>query len=164
MLTWEQFRNDLTLLLASFPKLDPSHETIQAWFALLRDLRPDAWQRAVVAFCQSQAEVYPGTNIVATLRGLALPETAPASWAAWAEVRQEMQELGPYERPSFSHPRIASVVDALGWRRLCESEDSAIDRAHFIKAYEQAGQTDRTARLVSHSVPQPIGNFLGSAA
>lgn len=151
MLTWELFRNGVSLIVAAFPKLEPSAETVKAWFALLQDLEPATFQYAVVSFCQAQKECYPGTNIVATLRDLARPSEAPTAMEAWAEVRSQLHATGEYGHPTFSHPRIEVVVDALGWRTLCGSEDIGLERAHFLTAYRELSQRDDRQRLICTS-------------
>lgn len=148
-MTWEQFRNGVAVLLAAFPKLEPSEETVQVWFALLKDVSPVAFTQAVMVFCQSQREIYPGTGLVACLRDLALPETAPDALAAWGEVRQQIGRVGDYGLPQFSHSLIGAVVEDLGWKTLCLSEDIHIERAHFLRAYDQRRQRLRQQHVVA---------------
>lgn len=61
----------------------------------------------------------------------------PTAMEGWGEVQKEIRRTGYLGKPTFSNPVTARVVDALGWKYLCLSEDSMADRAHFLKAYEQ---------------------------
>ena len=75
----------------------------------------------------------------------------PPADAAWSEV---CRSLDPYRANRWSHPVIGQTVQRLGGvRRLCESESTATDRAHFFKIDEAitGRETDETlnARAVA---------------
>lgn len=155
-MTWTQFRNSLAVLLAAFPNLKPDEATLKVWFALLKDLSAGSLERAVLAFCQMQREIYPGTNVVACLRELAHPDAAQSAMEAWGEVRAAIRQYGEYQTPQFSHPRIAKMVECLGWRTLCLSENIEIERAHFLKGYDQLAGREREQRLTLPAMAEQL--------
>lgn len=58
----------IAVISSVFPKLDLNEDTLNIWEPLLQDLEDDHFLLAVEIFCSDQKEIYPGTNIVATLR------------------------------------------------------------------------------------------------
>ena len=164
LLTWEQFRDGIAILLAAFPKLEPDEEMVQHWYLLLQDLTPEALRRGVLTVCQLHRELYPGTNLIALIRFYALPDEAPPSCLAWMEVHKAVRDVGPYARPAFSHPRIAEVVEMISWRHLCDSEHIAAERDQFLKAYEQISQQASARRLLNPALMEhPLALLTGQS-
>lgn len=66
-------------------------------------------------------------------------ETAWEVWAALCSFVSERLEEGWEPRyidpPEWVTGKLAEVVDAIGWREICESKNQAVTRAHFVKAY-----------------------------
>lgn len=52
-------------------------EMVQAMQEFLGDLTPEEFQRGIREFCLTQAEIYPGTNVIAAIRKMAKPEQDP---------------------------------------------------------------------------------------
>ena len=64
----------------------------------------------------------------------------PTAEEAWEEVRKN---LNYYQRQTYSHPLIRAAVDVMGYRNLCCSENPSIDRAQFIKIYNNTETAER---------------------
>ena len=64
----------------------------------------------------------------------------PTAEEAWEEVRKN---LNYYQRQTYSHPLIRAAVDVMGYRNLCCSENPSIDRAQFIKIYNNTETIER---------------------
>jgi len=150
-MTADAFDKGMALLLASFPNLKPDTNTLKAWRALLGDLDDQAFLRAVLMFCRCHKDLFPGTGLVATLLDYARPDDAPLAVEAWAEVIEQVHRIGYYGIPKFTHERIEQTVRAIGWVTLCNSEEIAIERAHFLKCYEQLTKRETTHRLAGLS-------------
>ena len=148
MLTPEQFDAGIVMYLATFPNEKPNEITLKMWRASLSGLQPSAFLSGVTEVCVITLEVYPGTNVAALILDAALPDDAPGAAEAWQQVRIQVQRVGPYHQPRFSHPRIAEAVNVIGWRTLCDSEEIRIERAHFLKAYDALTLRDRRQRLL----------------
>lgn len=67
-MTEEQFAAGMAIVIANFPNLNPPKTTLKIWKGLLDDLAPEDYMRGVTAFCRTQTELYPGTNVVACIR------------------------------------------------------------------------------------------------
>lgn len=73
----------------------------------------------------------------------------PSAFEAWGIVCNEIRRIGSYREPEFSFPAIQRVVEILGWKYLCMSEQSEYDRAHFFKIYDSLiSRAEEDARLL----------------
>jgi hypothetical protein len=147
-MTFNEFTRALVPVLAAFPKLEPSEKTIETWYILLQDLDAGRFQIACVAFCRSQKEIYPGTNIVACLRDMTDPDTAPSAIEAWGEVREKLSCWREGDLvPQFTNQRVDAVVEAMGFYNMAMSSNPNRERDRFIRAYESASERDEHLRL-----------------
>lgn len=62
------FAEGIALLLASFPNLKPDRSVVGIWQKFLCDIADEEFMIAVANICRDQTEIYPGTNIIATIR------------------------------------------------------------------------------------------------
>jgi hypothetical protein len=73
---------------------------------------------------------------------------------AWGEVIASIGRHGrghaPGEGWQLADPIAARVVDGLGWRALCDSENQVADRARFIEAYDALSSQGRTEAQASN--------------
>lgn len=145
----------LALLQAAYPSARISRGTLEVYATFLADLGHAAGLAAArkhVASCK----FFP---TVAELREIALTASAscPPVEDAWAEVRRKIGSEGRYRTPTWSHPAIAACVEAIGWTELCNSEEQAIDRAHFLRLYRDR----REGALVAENIGQLEAHHAG---
>lgn len=150
-MTRPDFTRCLAVLLAAFPKLAPDQATVEVWYRLLQDLTAQQLEPAVLAFCRAQREIYPGTNVVASLRDLALPNPHPTAYEAWAELQAKI--FDPYDRNTMMltkqlSPLVREAVDQLGLSTLVRADRGFI-RADFLKCYEALRSGARQAQVVA---------------
>ena len=67
----------------------------------------------------------------------------PSGYEAWAEVQAEIQHIGYLGSPCFQNRITKKVVDQLGWRNLCLSDNQVGDRIHFIQSYQSILEQER---------------------
>ncbi len=129
----ETFKKGLKILLTVFPdkKIDS-----EVYWEFLKDLPDEDYLKAVTEISATQTELYPGSNLIAMIREKALGRNELTNGEAWREVIKEISNTGSYGQPKFENPLITRAVECMGWRTLCLSENSAIDRAHFLKIYD----------------------------
>lgn len=139
------------VLAASYPAMQLSDDTVNAYVSMLKDIPVDVL-KASVEQSVAESEFLP---TIARLRNKALALVAPSRkdpMAAWGEVVKEIQRVGFYRSPQFEDPLIAKAVECLGWQYLCSSENIVADRAHFAKVYEQFVEREaQDARLLPHA-------------
>lgn len=112
------------------------------WAELLEDINFAAAKMALKAYCRS-AKFLPS---VADIRELATsgPSGARSGIDAWGDVRRAVGRYGVYRTPRFDDPLVARAVEAVGWLAICASENEAVERAHFAKAYDRFAADART--------------------
>ena len=138
------------VLRAVYFKAAISDDTWLAYFRALADIPDEALIQAVSEHIAHNDE-FP---TIAGLRRLALAGQHPAPGDAWGEVVRQMQAVGRYRTPAFSHPLITQAVDQVGgWQALCKSDNLVADRAHFLRIYEELVRRE-TAGKVSFSILQ----------
>lgn len=152
----------LTVLAAAYPRFELPQATVEIYTRLLVDLDFDTLKAATL-HCATVHKFFP---TVAEIRAAAvelqtMAEGIPSESEAWGEVVKQIQAVGSYGKPKFSHPLIEDVVRQLGWINLCMSENQTADRARFMDAYSIAFQSSRRRAqmlpevldIVDHKLP-----------
>jgi len=155
----ETFKKGMMALYAAFP--DKKMEADIFW-PFLKDLNDEDFLRAVGEICVTMKELFPGTNLIATIRERALrTEGAFTAHEAFEVVKREMLRPGSYKAPKFTDPIIEKTVSAMGWRDMCGSDESQINtlRAQFIKFYESFKARDTEKRVTSR-IPEMVNAIL----
>ena len=126
----------MTLIAKIHPKTvegltaEKIRERNEYWAFLLGDISYKQAEAATIKVLRNIRYIPTPADIIAAAREMQVSET-PAE-LAWIEVQQK---LDPYIKPKWSNETISQAVKVLGFRSLCESEKPSIDRAQFIKTY-----------------------------
>jgi hypothetical protein len=116
--------------------------TLRLYWRLLKDVPIDSLQQAALRHIAG-SKWFPQ---IAELRAASFALEAPQQQTAieaWGEVCEAMSSSDYYcyvdhvTVPHFDNPITNRLVDSMGWRNLCHSEDGTADRARFIQAYDQ---------------------------
>lgn len=97
-------------------------------------------------------EIYPNTNIIAYIRKYALVDDLfyLTSGEAWQMVLDEMRRVcGSYGVPSVSNEIVQRVINAVGWKDICLSDNIAVVRGQFFKIYDSFVQKEKEKILHS---------------
>jgi len=134
----------LKILGDIYPSFHLSSSAIEVYVQLLTDIPGPALEQAALDHI-SRSTFFP---TIAELRSAAFSiiEAAnpiPTDYEAWAEVQAEIRREGHCGQPKFTNPLAAQVVQQLGWRYLCLSENPVADRAHFVQAYQAMAERQR---------------------
>ena len=120
------------------PNLDGKPNIVDVWFDQLGDFSTDDVKIATKAYCSEDHDFAPNPG---QLRGaIAKLRTAdlPLAGEAWDEVIQYIKTNGCHgETPEFSHPAVKRAAQIIGMEVIGMSEDIMMERAHFLKVYEQ---------------------------
>lgn len=127
---------------------------VKSWRLLLADVPFDAGQAAISEHA-TRGEQFPPPLGIVRRRAIELMQpagSAPTVDEAWRQVQREIHRVGlfppacPDDRidrvPTFTHPSIVAVVNAMGWDSLCTSTNEVADRAHFSRMYAERIQRD----------------------
>jgi len=122
-------------LAAAHPRATIPPATIAVYAEALADLDLDV-ATAAVDEAIATLKFFPA---IAELRELAARRRSdcPTAADAWGEVSRAFGTVGRYRTPTWSHPAIARVVDAMRWDELCASENIEATRAHFLRLYQE---------------------------
>jgi len=134
----------VAVLKAAYPRQPIPPETARLYAAQLINLPADLVELAV----RDLIATTPYFPAIADIRRRVaeLQLGAPSAWQAWEEVEQQCRAASQHEggvwepyRPRWSHPLVERVVRLMGgfWQ-LYESERLSIERAQFLRLYEQA--------------------------
>lgn len=125
--------------------IDEAEAFVRVWERMVGDLESDTVIAAVDSLAVEGERFAPGPGVVRN-KAVSLTAGAPAPTEdeAWMELKEQISRVGSLSRyevvdraASFSHPAVEAVVNALGWRELCESENEVADRAHFTRLYRE---------------------------
>jgi hypothetical protein len=143
--TGEEATQLLVILTAAWPKAELPKTTLHLYRDALMGLDFDAAREAVGSllgscrFFPSIAEIHEA--VWRRMGGTTSPEEA------WEQVERARRwansnatvELGGhygYPIPDWLDPTAARAARAIGWRRIVEGDELAVDRAHFLRVFE----------------------------
>lgn len=124
-------------LFAAYPNATVDEEAILMYMRMLGNIPPDELRMAVYQ-CVSESRFPPDVaTILETHRSLkgGLIEQTPGE--AWGSVERALAGVGRWGIPKFKNELTGRVVQMMGWRNLCDSDKPGVDRAQFMKIYEQ---------------------------
>jgi hypothetical protein len=132
----------VALLKATYPREQFDEDRVSVWVQMLVDLPADAGQRAVGALIRESTWL----PSVAEIRRFVVTEQLqlPTQAEAWANVEREVvcyhaAVPGPhhYYDPTWDHPVVAKVVQAIGWAGLVHGDNWTTQRAQFLRLYQE---------------------------
>lgn len=134
----------LKILGDIYPTFHLNSSAVEIYVQLLADIPGAVLEQAALEHI-SHSTFFPA---IAELRSAAFDilESAnpiPSDYEAWAEVQAEIRRIGHCSQPVFTNPLVKQVVEQLGWRYLCLSDNPVADRAHFIQAYQVLAERQR---------------------
>jgi hypothetical protein len=135
----------VALIADAFPdrfKATPS--VARLWAAMLADLPVEDARGALMEHL-AESSFVPAIADIRT-RVARKRVNAPDFAAALSEVMRGVRYGGRYKMPEWSHPAIASAVEALGWNAICDSPTEGTNtlRAQFERAYQAVVTTERS--------------------
>ena len=154
-----EFGQGLALLTGVVGKPMPD-EQIAGWFAMLKDLTAEQFQRGIVETLNThQFAGFPPigtvrTNALAGTAGTMPPQDRPM--AAWLAVRDAIRRVGAYDSPNFADPVINAVIrDLGGWPLIC---DTPTNKMQWVeKQFRDAYTTYLGAALKPHQTKRLAG-------
>ena len=146
-MTKKEFAIFASALRTYYPreKLLPNEQAMELWFNQLQDLPYDIatltlnkwvatnkWSPSIADIREQAAGITHGT---------------PRDWGeAWQEVLKAIRQYGSYQEKEALESMDETtrrVVNRLGFRNICASEEIQVDRANFRMIYEQEIQREK---------------------
>ncbi len=153
----------LAVLAASYPKFEVDDLKVQVWHEMLGDLDYGIASLAIKklilesTFPPSIAEVRKAVVEIQT------PEQTNGA-QAWGEVVRAIRRYGYYDPDGAIQSksnRTARVVQMIGWREICLSEEPGVVRGQFLKMYQQVAEREQKMRLLPQSLRDEIQKLAG---
>ena len=141
------------------PNFLPDMDAVNVWYELLKDIDYQVANMAIQMHAQSSK--FPPT--VAEIRESAakIVHGETKDWSkAWEEACRAMSRYGR-DRKTLAYETLdeltRDVIDRLGYRNLCISENTASDRANFRDIYNELAQRRTESCKLSPQIQNMIG-------
>jgi hypothetical protein len=127
------------LLGGAFPAWRVKDETIEMWHRMLQDLDGEIVTEVAMNWIATEER----NPTIAGIRRKCAEVTSnlsPTAFEAWREVNEGLDDHGRefYRNGNrWSHPLIEDAVKSVGFSALCFSATIGVERAHFLKAYNE---------------------------
>lgn len=146
-MTKKEFAIFASALRTYYPreKLLPNEQAMELWFNQLQDLPYDIATLTLNKWVATNK----WSPSIADIREQAAGIThgAPRDWGeAWQEVLNAIRKYGSYQEKEALESMDETtrrVVNRLGFRNICASEEIQVDRANFRMIYEQEIQREK---------------------
>lgn len=140
-MTKEEFGKLAMFLKAAYEKdkFLASRESAEVWYALLKDIPYQVAQEAVMRHVRTCKFPPAPSEIIEQAVNAIEPEQDTWS-AAWGDVQRAISWFGSWDEDEALkslNPLTRKIVQRLGFKNLCLSENPMADRANFRTAYEQ---------------------------
>jgi len=154
-LTKEEFNTLVMAMKAVYPSANfiPDKAAFEIWYEMVCDISYATLSIAIKVHISNNK--FPPT--IADLRELCSNITAEKTdyGQAWQEVMKSIQRWGMYreeEALEKMDPMTRQVVQRLGFRSICTSENITADRANFRMIFEELSSREKT----NNQVPQKL--------
>lgn len=145
----------------NWPEPGKEEALVALWESMLSDVDFEVAKMAVQKYMLES--VYPPT--VADIRSRVTDFTVPrenTGIEAWGEVKRAIRQYGSYnEKKAMDSLKGATrkVVEYIGFRTLCMSENEMADRAHFLKVYDTVSKREREDALLLPEMREVLGTL-----
>lgn len=133
-------------------------DTIALYELMLADVDGEVLRAAVTQHIAS-SQWFPKISEIRERVAAILTPERDTGLEAWGKLMDGMRNANKiswdgngYEPPDFaappySDPILQRLVDSMGWRYLCQSENAMADRAHFLAAYKAIGEREHVGLM-----------------
>ncbi|WP_028609211.1 replicative helicase loader/inhibitor [Paenibacillus harenae] len=134
----------------NWPEAGKEEALISLWETMLDDIDYEIGRIVIKKFMSES--VYPPTiaDIRARIADVTTVRSKPGI-EAWGDVKLAIRKYGSYNEKKAMDSLTGvtrKVVDSIGFRTLCLSENEMADRAHFLKVYDTMQKREREDALL----------------
>lgn len=167
-MVFDEFLEGLYILEESFQdkgwKISDKERSLLIWFEMFKDDSANVFMHGIKRFLATSKFA----PTIAALRECIQEATNPTAEItaddAWGEVRDAIRGYGSYNEVAALEsmtPMVRQIVKAMGYRSLCLSETPMVDRAHFLKMFDQYKARDKKDYLLPSSVKDEMKQIQG---
>lgn len=145
----------------NWPEPGKEEVLIALWGQMLEDVSFEIAQVAVQKYMSES--VYPPTiaDIRARIADITVFREKPGI-EAWGDVKTAIRKYGVYNEEKAMNSLMGvtrKVVESMGFRTICMSENEMADRAHFLKVYDTIAERERQDALMLKSTRDLIARL-----
>lgn len=140
----------LAILAAAFPRFEPDELKMQVWHEMLGDLDYSVAQLAAKKCMISNTFAPSIAEVRKAAMQIMYPQRKTAA-EAWEEVNRAVDRFGYYQQQEALEslsPEVARAVRAIGFEKICLTENMGVERGQFIKIYEQMEGKQKEEQLL----------------
>ncbi len=155
-MTTKEFKLLISILKAAYtsPNFLPDEYTIKVYYIALKDLPYETLNYAIQYHIATNK--FPPT--IAELRELCSPRIP--DWSeAWHEVKRAIAKYGANrekEALESMSPMTKTIVQRLGFREICLSENTIADRANFRIVYEHESENTKKEVMLPNAIKERL--------
>lgn len=163
-MTKTEFKNFTKALQTYYPREDilPTREAFELWYDQLNDL---PYSLAEVSL-KTWVAFNKWSPTIADIREQAFTITNgdKKTWSeAWEDVLQAIRIYGSYregEALDSLDDATQKAVKAIGFKKLCWSDNLSIDRAHFRDLYNESAEKTKKQAILPPQITLQIQNLI----
>lgn len=136
-------------------KISDKKDTLLFWYSLFENDSPQVFMMAIGRVISTSEFAPTVAAIRKQIEELTNPVARFTADDAWGEVTKAIRNFGTYretEALESMSPITRKIVTAMGYKLLCLSEDQMVDRAHFLKMFEQYKDRERKEYMLPDSL------------
>lgn len=164
-MTKDEFAKIAMAIRTFYPRENflPNVQTMELWYNELKDLDYKTMEVAVRKWVSTH-EFSPSIAKLREMCATVEKGELPGCEEGWEEVRRSFSSYGQYHEKealeSFS-PITRKVVEIIGYKELCWSENQIADRKHFMDIYKQLAHRMEEDRQIAPAVQARIAEIRG---
>jgi hypothetical protein len=161
--TADEFRHCVALVRVYWAgTFDPTVDVLNAWESLWWDLDAHLVVLAIQSLAGQGERFAPPPGLIRR-RALELITSHSSGDEAWGQVVSQIAHTGRYREPQFDDAVVAQVVEAMGWKALCDSTNAVADRAHFMQMYREASERAQMLEALPSAARKALRRVTGLA-
>jgi hypothetical protein len=134
----------------NWPEPDKAEMMLVLWTKMLGDTEYFVAEAAIEKYLSES--VYPPTiaDIMTRIADITVIKEKTAI-EAWEDVKTAIRKFGWYNEKGAMQSlggTTHKVIESMGFKTLCVSEDEMADRAHFLKVYDTLAKRSREEQLM----------------
>jgi len=146
-----QFRADMARLKAGFPSTKLTSSTMSLYWDYFKDIDSDKFKKIVVEILAKE-EFFPKIATIRKYLSKGLIAGIPTLLDVINDFRHAVLEHGIYESPVFKYPITHAVVEAIGWKQMCQATMDENSKT-FTFRYEETRNLYETCLIEGREFP-----------
>lgn len=151
----------LAVLAAAYHNFTVDEIKVEVWHSMLGDLDYEVVQIAIKK-CILESQFAPSVSEVRKTATVLMNPHHLSAAEAWEQVNQAIDRYGYYNQAlaiKSMPPLAARVVRAIGFSRLCLSENLSVERGQFFRLYDQLSQQEQSELLLPDALKEQIAQI-----